>query len=75
MRQPALVEAYAKLERQAMATKAGPGERHVREWLASEPGKLKACVVAHEQALKCARGPLTGEVRSCAWRGRVFVLW
>ena len=45
------VEAYAKMERQAMATKAGLGERHVREWLASEPGKLKACVAAHEQAL------------------------
>ena len=74
MRQPALVKAYAKLERQANARKAGLGERHGREWLASEPGKLKACVAAREQALKYARVPLTEEVRSCAWRERVFEL-
>ena len=35
MRQPSLIEAYANLERQAMATKAGLGERHGREPLSA----------------------------------------
>ena len=72
MRLPALTEAYAKFERQDMATGTGLGERHGREWLASEPSKLLACVVA-PAALKYAKAPLTEELRSCACREQVFV--
>ena len=64
MRQSALAEAYANCERQAMAQGPGLGERHEREWLASEPRKVNACAVAHEQALKYAR------VNFCSGRRR-----
>ena len=71
MRQPALTEAYVSIEWQAMATGAGLGEWYEREWLDLDPSK--ASVLAHEQALKFLRAPLSDEVRSSACRE--FVLW